>query len=390
MLAAAGLPRASCPTCAATAPTRFLSTPTRRARGEQAALGSDLLAPAGRAGDPARGAGRLRLGRPRGLRGGGAVAGALRRASSPATATTSRTSPRPCEPADAGAASTGSGTSTTSTASAAGPGCERTGAASPGCCGGCGRRTGASTTRPSSAAPRAFDNPDFVDVVIQSYRHRFGCVPGDPALEAIEARLAAQPAIAVPTIALARRRRRRRAAGGVASATRATSPGPTSGASCRWRATTCRRKRRRRSRGRCWTCPRRDARGAAPAGRARAPAARRCTSARTTPGRGGSRRVVNQCSGGLRPAERVPGQAAQHRLGRGRQALRDGEAVERRPTRRPSSARPTTGCSRRRRARSRRGASAHQRPHHAPVGVVGQRQARTAGPPPARRRRTGA
>jgi pimeloyl-ACP methyl ester carboxylesterase len=49
---------------------------------------------------------------------------------------------------------------------------------------------------------RAFDNPDFVDVVVHSYRHRFGLVPGDPALAEIEARLAAQPAIAVPTIVL--------------------------------------------------------------------------------------------------------------------------------------------------------------------------------------------
>ncbi|MEJ8821151.1 alpha/beta hydrolase [Variovorax humicola] len=46
----------------------------------------------------------------------------------------------------------------------------------------------------------AFDNPDFVDVVIQSYRHRFGLVPGDPAYAAIERRLAAQPAITVPSI----------------------------------------------------------------------------------------------------------------------------------------------------------------------------------------------
>lgn len=46
----------------------------------------------------------------------------------------------------------------------------------------------------------AFDNPDFVDVVIQSYRHRFGLVPGDPAYADIEQRLAAQPAISVPTI----------------------------------------------------------------------------------------------------------------------------------------------------------------------------------------------
>lgn len=46
----------------------------------------------------------------------------------------------------------------------------------------------------------AFDNPDFVDVVIQSYRHRFGLVPGDPAYADVERRLAAQPPIAVPTI----------------------------------------------------------------------------------------------------------------------------------------------------------------------------------------------
>jgi pimeloyl-ACP methyl ester carboxylesterase len=46
----------------------------------------------------------------------------------------------------------------------------------------------------------AFDNPDFVDVVIHSYRHRFGLVPGDPALAGIERRLAAQPPIAVPAL----------------------------------------------------------------------------------------------------------------------------------------------------------------------------------------------
>jgi pimeloyl-ACP methyl ester carboxylesterase len=48
----------------------------------------------------------------------------------------------------------------------------------------------------------AFDNPDFVAVTIQSYRHRFGYAPGDPALEAIEQKLAARPKITVPTIAL--------------------------------------------------------------------------------------------------------------------------------------------------------------------------------------------
>jgi pimeloyl-ACP methyl ester carboxylesterase len=48
----------------------------------------------------------------------------------------------------------------------------------------------------------AFDNPDFVAVVIQSYRHRYGNAPGDPRYAAVEARLAERPAIAVPTIVL--------------------------------------------------------------------------------------------------------------------------------------------------------------------------------------------
>jgi pimeloyl-ACP methyl ester carboxylesterase len=48
----------------------------------------------------------------------------------------------------------------------------------------------------------SFDNPDFVEVVIQSYRHRYDLAPGDPTLQPIEDRLAAQPPITVPTIAL--------------------------------------------------------------------------------------------------------------------------------------------------------------------------------------------
>ncbi|HEY5302409.1 MAG TPA: alpha/beta hydrolase [Acetobacteraceae bacterium] len=48
----------------------------------------------------------------------------------------------------------------------------------------------------------SFDNPDFVEVVIQSYRHRYATAPGDPALEPLEARLAALPPIAVPTVNL--------------------------------------------------------------------------------------------------------------------------------------------------------------------------------------------
>jgi pimeloyl-ACP methyl ester carboxylesterase len=49
---------------------------------------------------------------------------------------------------------------------------------------------------------QSFDNPDFVEVVIQSYRHRYGNAPGDPALDQIEVRLAAQPPVTVPTISL--------------------------------------------------------------------------------------------------------------------------------------------------------------------------------------------
>jgi pimeloyl-ACP methyl ester carboxylesterase len=48
----------------------------------------------------------------------------------------------------------------------------------------------------------SFDNPDFVDVVIHSYRHRYALVKGDPAYAGIEARLAAQPQVGVPTIAI--------------------------------------------------------------------------------------------------------------------------------------------------------------------------------------------
>jgi len=48
----------------------------------------------------------------------------------------------------------------------------------------------------------SFDNPDFVEVVIQSYRHRYGLAPGDPALQPVEDRLAAQPPITVPTVVL--------------------------------------------------------------------------------------------------------------------------------------------------------------------------------------------
>jgi pimeloyl-ACP methyl ester carboxylesterase len=48
----------------------------------------------------------------------------------------------------------------------------------------------------------AHDNPDYVDVVIHSYRHRFGLADGDPHYADIQRRLAALPAITVPAITL--------------------------------------------------------------------------------------------------------------------------------------------------------------------------------------------
>ncbi|MGJ4908279.1 alpha/beta fold hydrolase [Bradyrhizobium sp. HKCCYLRH2060] len=51
-------------------------------------------------------------------------------------------------------------------------------------------------------AAEAFDNPDHVDVVIHSYRHRYGLAEGDPRYQDIEQRLASLPVIAVPTITL--------------------------------------------------------------------------------------------------------------------------------------------------------------------------------------------
>lgn len=48
----------------------------------------------------------------------------------------------------------------------------------------------------------AFSNPDFVEIVIHSYRHRFGYAAGDPAYAEIEHRLASGPPIAVPAIVL--------------------------------------------------------------------------------------------------------------------------------------------------------------------------------------------
>jgi len=48
----------------------------------------------------------------------------------------------------------------------------------------------------------SFGNPDFVEVVIHSYRHRMGNAAGDPRYAALEARLSMLPKIGVPTIVI--------------------------------------------------------------------------------------------------------------------------------------------------------------------------------------------
>ncbi|MEH2564029.1 alpha/beta fold hydrolase [Bradyrhizobium sp. AZCC 2289] len=48
----------------------------------------------------------------------------------------------------------------------------------------------------------AHDNPDYVDVVIHSYRHRFGQAAGDPQYAELQLRLAELPPITVPAVTL--------------------------------------------------------------------------------------------------------------------------------------------------------------------------------------------
>jgi pimeloyl-ACP methyl ester carboxylesterase len=51
-------------------------------------------------------------------------------------------------------------------------------------------------------AAEAFRNPDYVDVVIHSYRHRLGFAPGFTKYEKLESLLALQPEITVPAVTL--------------------------------------------------------------------------------------------------------------------------------------------------------------------------------------------
>ncbi|MCV7442211.1 alpha/beta hydrolase [Mycobacterium paraense] len=52
------------------------------------------------------------------------------------------------------------------------------------------------------ATAASFDNPDFVDVVAHSYRHRYGLVPGDPAYQELEDTITTQPPVRVPTVVI--------------------------------------------------------------------------------------------------------------------------------------------------------------------------------------------
>jgi len=52
------------------------------------------------------------------------------------------------------------------------------------------------------ASAASFNNPDFVDVVVHSYRHRYGLANGDPKFENIEEALLKQPTIKTAAIVL--------------------------------------------------------------------------------------------------------------------------------------------------------------------------------------------
>lgn len=53
-----------------------------------------------------------------------------------------------------------------------------------------------------SETARAFDNPDWVDVVLHFYRHRWGLAPAHAEHDADESRLAEPPRISVPTLVI--------------------------------------------------------------------------------------------------------------------------------------------------------------------------------------------
>lgn len=52
------------------------------------------------------------------------------------------------------------------------------------------------------ATARSFDNPDWADVVLHSYRHRWGLEAGDPDYEPLERALTQTPPMVVPTLVI--------------------------------------------------------------------------------------------------------------------------------------------------------------------------------------------
>ena len=62
--------------------------------------------------------------------------------------------------------------------------------------------TWADAARAFPASARSLHNPDFVDVVLHSYRHRYGLAEGDPRYDHLERRLAEQPPITIPAVVI--------------------------------------------------------------------------------------------------------------------------------------------------------------------------------------------
>ena len=104
------------------------------------------------------------------------------------------------------------------------------------------------------ASAAMLDNPDFVDVVIHSYRHRFGYAAGDPTLEPIEETVGRGAEHRRADHQPRWQRWRIRARRLIAQRALLTSPGRTSSASSAVSATTCRRKHPTHSPTPCWTC----------------------------------------------------------------------------------------------------------------------------------------
>ena len=53
-----------------------------------------------------------------------------------------------------------------------------------------------------AATARSFDNPDWADIVLHSYRHRWGLAAGDPGYDAIEKQMQPLPVLLVPALVI--------------------------------------------------------------------------------------------------------------------------------------------------------------------------------------------